>query len=680
MAKLQVWSRGREFALGGALPEPPENRSGGSQRRRIIVFSTVFLVAGGVALADLIFRPVDYRAEARLEIVPASGKPPSEDRSAVAPAKNPLAEHNSPSFLREVQVLTSRPLLEEVVARLKSSGYLPEDLGADPVSGVQRMLDAQAVEGTQVVELQAQGPDRAFLPRLVNTLTDAYQERLAADYDKSAGTGDTQLRDEVEVLDRQVAAKRQEAEAFRSRYDIVSAERDENQLLSTVKGLGEALNKANSDVAAAEGRLRAVRNAISAGDALGGAKDNPTVADLERRTSQLREQLHDIEQRFTPQYLQLDPAVKALRGRLESLEQQTRSERAAGQRAALAEAQEKLTGAREAADQLQQQLNDNKRALQAFMARFNEYKAMQQDLDHLEQLHRGAMERLAKLEASVSENAPRVEVLEAAAVPQEPTFPLYARAGIGAGGSLALGFLAVWFVEFFARRGPAPQSTMSQPFWPMPLDLEAVAAQRRLLAPEPIRLAAPDAPLRELAEGETAALLRAATDDGRLVLVALLSGLTTEEIIALAWEQIDLDAGAINLPGKSARLLPLTGPLRKLLGARRATQPRLAGTVLHDACGVQLTADDIAALVMCAAYDAGIDGADEVTPRTLRHTYVAYLLRQGVRFADLGHIVGRLPQEEMAAYMRLASPQARVPLAQIDPVLPGLRETAGPLA
>ena len=48
--------------------------------------------------------------------------------------------------------------------------------------------------------------------------------------------------------------------------------------------------------------------------------------------------------------LDLDPAAKALRGRLANLDQQMGSERATGQRAALAEAQQQLTSAREAAD------------------------------------------------------------------------------------------------------------------------------------------------------------------------------------------------------------------------------------------------------------------------------------------------------------------------------------------
>src|SRR5437870_3281009 len=155
MAKLQEWPHGREFALTGALHDPPEIRSGTTQRRRIVVFTAVFFVASAVTLADAIFRPAEYRAVSRLEIVPASARSPADDRGAGTAEKNPPGESSSKSFLREVQVLTSRPLLEEVVARLANSRELPEGLGTDPVQGLQHMLNARAVEGTKVVHLQA---------------------------------------------------------------------------------------------------------------------------------------------------------------------------------------------------------------------------------------------------------------------------------------------------------------------------------------------------------------------------------------------------------------------------------------------------------------------------------------------------------------------------------------------
>jgi succinoglycan biosynthesis transport protein ExoP len=137
-------------------------------------------------------------------------------------------------------------------------------------------------------------------------------------------------------------------------------------------------------------------------------------------------------------------------------------------------------------------------------------------------------------------------------------------------------------------------------------------------------------------------------------MVALFVGLTVEEIIGLHWDDLDLDAGTIKVPGRSARILHLREPLRDLISARRAArQPSPSPAA---------STDEAAGLVMCAAYDAGLSEAHEATPAILRHTYVAFLLQQGARFADIGRIVGRLPQEELAVYMRLAPAQMRVPL------------------
>jgi succinoglycan biosynthesis transport protein ExoP len=634
-----------------------------------------------LGLAYTVMRPAEYQTTARLQIIPAAATPASVTQTAgdAPQVETRTAEElGTKSFLTEVQVLTSRPLIEEVVGHLTKSGDLPKDIGSDPVDTVQRMLSTDTVEGTEVVLLRAAGPQRQFLAQLVNTLTSVYQERLAAAYQKSTGTGADQLRDSVQALSDKVATKRQEVEAFRSANDIVSAERDENQLLSAAKGLATGLNEAKGKLAAADGQLRAVRNAASAGQALVSAKDNPTIADLEKRASQLREQLRDLQQRFTAQYLDLDPAIKATRARLDNLEQQIRTERVVGQRAAVAEAEGKVTAAREAVDQLQQQINENKSAVQTFMAHFGEYKAMQEDLTHLEQLHRTASDRLARLDASDSEIPPHVQILEAASVPQLPWRPLYARdAGISLGASAALGFLAVWLVEFFSRRGPEPATAQRQPWWPVVINHGTGARSPPLLAAATARLPAPDPAPRELTDGEIAALLRATSDDGRLVLTGLLSGLSAEEIVALDWSQIDLDGDTIRVSGESSRVLPLNDPLQQLLTARRASQLRTEGPLLRSSTGGPLPLDDIRNLVMYAAYDAGLDGADEVTLRSLRHTYLVYLLRQGIRFADIGRIVGRLPQDELAAYMRFAPSQPRQPLEQIELVMPGLRDITG---
>ena len=60
-------------------------------------------------------------------------------------------------------------------------------------------------------------------------------------------------------------------------------------------------------------------------------------------------------------------------------------------------------------------------------------------------------------------------------------------------------------------------------------------------------------------------------------------------------------------------------------------------------------------------------------PAALRHTYVAFLVRQGIRFADLARLVGPIPPEELAAYGALAPTGPRVAIDAIERVLPALR-------
>ena len=56
----------------------------------------------------------------------------------------------------------------------------------------------------------------------------------------------------------------------------------------------------------------------------------------------------------------------------------------------------------------------------------------------------------------------------------------------------------------------------------------------------------------------------------------------------------------------------------------------------------------------------------------LRHTYIAFLVRQGIRFADLARIVGKLPGALLAAYSGLAPEGARMTLEAINVAFPSL--------
>jgi hypothetical protein len=536
------------------------------------------------------------------------------------------------------------------------------------------MLRADPVEGTQVVELSAEGRQQDFLPRLVNTIAEAYRQHVTDAYKGTASSTDAEVSDEARALDAQVTAKREAINIFRKRYDIVSMEHNENDVLANIEGLSQSYTDANERLAKARGRLQALRISAASGTIGARAKDDPTLADLEQRVSALREQWEDLQRRYTTGFLTLDPDAKAMQARLQNLEGQLAAQRAVSGRAALADAQQELSAAQAEVERLRQDVADNQKQAQEFATHLNDYKALREDLDHLEGMHRGALDRLEKLQASERERAPRAELLEAAAPNLEPWRPDYRLdAAIALAGSFAFGLFAVWFADFISGPLPSPAAFVEHSWAPGLLAREPASPVHALSAPPVGQLPAPTPPPRELTNGEITALFAAAPDDARLTMVALLTGMRPEELATLRWDDIDRNAGLIRVNGESARTLPLTQPFGSLIAARQAT-PQTAATVLHDARGHPLAVDEIEPLVLYSAYDAGLDRPNEVTAGALRYTYLSFLLRQGIRAADIGRILGRIPQNELVTYMQLHSPAVRLPFEQIDRLLPALRE------
>jgi len=660
---LSIAGIGYRLRHSGFLEPSP----GPTSRRRIRVFALVFFLACFVSLLYTFIRPARYQAMARLDITPGSTPP-------ITGEKVLLFEKSPQAFLTEVQVLTSRPLLEKVSERLSRLTKLPQSLSTDPVAHLQQLLTAVPVEGTHVVQLSAEGREREFLPELVNTVIEVYRDRLVEAYKKASINASGGASDEVRVLAKKIAEARETVEAYRVRYNIVSLERDENQVLSGLKGLNTSLNAANERVAAAEGRLQALKGSIEAGKSVVRAKDNPTIANIEQRASQIKEELRDLERRFTPQYMAKDPQIRAMRARLENLEQQVKTERQASQKAALDEAQEELASAREAVNRLRQQLATDKQSAQAFSSHFSEYKSMQDSLEKLESAYRAAQDRLANLEASERTRMPQLQILEAATVPLEPSSPHYWRdATISIVGSLILAFLTSLLVEYFYRSESQPTLMMTQPWIPVPFSRETDVTQTSALPRAPIHALPPVQPApRELSQTEISALLAAGTDAGRLAVMGLSLGLNRDELINLRWGQIDFNAGALHVADDSQRSLLLNQSLTKfLIFARGDAQPET--TVLRDGQGKAFTVDELKTLIVYTSLDAGIEAAQEITPETIRYSYLAYLVRQGIRFAEIGQIVGRLSTDEMAACAGLAAPQLpHVALDKIERIMPAL--------
>jgi integrase len=156
-------------------------------------------------------------------------------------------------------------------------------------------------------------------------------------------------------------------------------------------------------------------------------------------------------------------------------------------------------------------------------------------------------------------------------------------------------------------------------------------------------------------------------------MLLLLSGVRPEEVLSLSPDDVDLALRRIRIAGEAARDVAISDPLAVGL-AQRMTQP--GRQLLTDAQGHAMGMADLTGELLCAAHDVGIESPAEVSPSALWHTYIAFLVRQGIRFADLMQIVGRLPTETMAAYSSLSPAGARLPLDTVQRILPAVEQMA----
>jgi uncharacterized protein involved in exopolysaccharide biosynthesis len=635
--------------------------SGRTRALRIALFLGIFLLVAGGGLIYDYSRPATYRATGRLSV-----EPPGVD--------DPIAK--SQFVVSESQALRRSELLQAVAERLKTGSVAPD------VAELERMLKAEAVPQTSIIELRAEGGDRNQLVAALSTWVDAYVASRKETDRQDESEAIEEARHAVKTAKSAIEAKRKEMESFRRQNGILSIEREENPGAARLKGLYKTLNDAAEREVNAEARLKALNESIAQGKGIVRAADKNAIAALEMRAVDLRERAKDLEHDFTAQYLAMDPKYKALKANLARVEQQVETEKERSQKAALVEAQEEHASAQRATQRVRDQAESLKKESQAFAVRFVELKRMAFDLDQLQETGRLAAEQLAKLEAARKPSAVRIRVLTAPYADDRPIAPDYTRdATIALGAGLVLALVAVWVLDYLRRDPEQPEARGSQPIiqiaYPMlqPMGVGSAALAAPNVAPAGLLGAGPAQTAVEVPAADISALWSAASADGRLILAALFAGTTPDELAALRWNDVDFERGVMEIPGPSARRLRLIDPLRDVLASRSGSRSEGAGEgfLLADGLGNALDESAIDSELACIAHDAGLRHPERVTARALHFTYAAFLARQGIRMSDLATVVGRLTGGIGAELMRLApSGQAR-PAENIDPVYPSFR-------
>jgi uncharacterized protein involved in exopolysaccharide biosynthesis len=570
----------------------------------------------------------------------------------VAPAAidEPEAQVSQQQIAVQRQALLDPLLLEDVVRRLRE-GSGPGEAARLTQDGLRGMLSVESVAKTNVLELRARGSDAAVLEPAVSHWIDAYQALRVQDAVQRKDQATRALEEETGHLADQIAAKRRELDSFSRANGILSKNDADNQAIARLNGLNAALNKASDEEVLAKSKLDAVEAAVAKGDPVVPPREEQGLAQLQFSAHLLREQVKGIEQRYTPEYVKMQPDLRAVREQLAQAEADIRKMLDEGKEAALSEARQAYASARQSTQAIRAQTEAHKREASEFTARFAEHESMAGEIEKLEEVYRKVQARLSQLQANPVDKLPRIEVVERPHVPTKPLWPDYWRdSGIALLGSLGAALLTTLLFDFLTRRekAAAPINLPDIHVYSVP---ENLLLQRRQQVPvgaglPDSRVLALESPFpRELGPPEIDLLLEAASPATRPLLGLLLSGLSLEEAAALGADGLDLTGDRLRAGGRELPLAPrLKGWLEQ------------AGGALAWASEAPPEPDELEAHIACAAADAGLPEPDSVDAAALRHTYILYLVRRGLRLADLERVVGKMPVKAAAAYARFSPP------------------------
>lgn len=647
--KIEIYP-GQHFNLQPDLFKPPWYRS-----QRFLIFSLVFLLSATVSLIYNYSRPAIYRSSAS---VLTSAMTAIDSDSAVADAQHVAIQK---------QLLQGHDLLNKARERLKMTTDAASKLTD---AEIQNLLTVVQIPDTNLVEIRAEGKDAEFLPLLVNTWTDVYQEARAEDI-KNLTENTTQLIvDELNGLAEKINVKRVELEAFRKDFDIASSGREENEPLARLNGLNSALNKADEEEVKAKAALDAVKSAIDRGQAVVPRQEQGGLQALEKSLQELHGKLTEFDNKFTRDYMAKKYKYNPIPEQIKKLEAELKNKQDYGKRIVLTEAENNYAAARQTFVDIHAQLADHKKQAASFTTKFSEYVALKTDLEGLEKIHRETQERLVKIETGQKEKYPQVTVIDRAYASTTPVRPDYSRdALIALAGSLLLGLFTVWIVDYLTQKQEQPSAiNLSDIHLYNPVAADLLNYQHTIAQPleQKTGNALSSPLLRELSSHQLRQLLNTANLKGKQLIGFLLSGLTFEEATSLTAAQIDLETATLTVGGARPRTLTVSSSFKALL-AQSGDRP---------AWDVDQSAEDLAAALLCAAVDSGLPNPTEITAAAIRHSYITYLVRQGLRLSELEQITGQLEASVISSYSSYSPPQQGRSLDEIEWLHPALVDIA----
>ncbi|MDO6694304.1 hypothetical protein Q4574_13500 [Aliiglaciecola sp. 3_MG-2023] len=553
--------------------------------------------------------------------------------------------------------LTSNRILDSLSTELAQSYSL--NLSTEELAN---MVSTEEHLDSRIINLFTTGENKNHLQPVLEQWLALYLARLEEETQEHTVEDLSLGQEKLLALEQKIIEQRDLVEQYSEENNIISMERDENRALSKIKSMGAALDTAETQQAEATATLESVKQSIAQGDSVIHPGDKNRLDGIRSTIRDREAELYELSQRYTPEYMELDPSIVNKKRRLQELKTRYDAEAAESQKRYLEDLQRTVVASEQKQKQLEIQLDELGKDALIFNQKLKEYGRLNRSLSQLQEQAQQLKDQLVETEVQKPFQA-KINVLEQPFVPTYPISPNYWRdSAIALAAGVLVSLFALLIFSFIHRqKAPAPTMTSYNVVPPSSgLTLEQqVAAQHALEQQKhaqlghqqtPLQLAQATTPTaaRLLSESEVESLYKVANRDGKLAISLILNGVSPTELLHVKIQDIDPDTQSLEIPGEYARSVSVSAECLQIIENLRVNQAQDSLLL-----GGRLDAQQLDQMMINIAHDAGLAFAEQFSVAALRHTYLTYLVVQGARLNDLEQVAGFVNPTDLSLYRQV---------------------------
>lgn len=358
--------------------------------------------------------PNSYQARARLLIDRSGGEPVGFGETLSMSS----ARRDVEFLATEYQLITSRPVLEEVLRALNLGGFPPFSISSDPVGVLNELVSVVPVRGTTLADIVATSTNPTLAMRIANAVADAYV-RLNLERRQQQATGGAEwLQEEVLRTEGQMKAAQEALQRFKEEHQMVSLEDQQNVIVQRLQELSSAATEAKTTRLKAEAEWAEISRALAAGkpvDSLPIVRQSQRILTLDPQIAAKDTELADRQKVYGEKH----PAIAQLTEELAALRQQREGE--VGKVVEDARLEYAAVQAKE--QELQQALVEQERLALGLNRLKLDYENLNRQAQLSVDLYNSLSKRLKELEVVQSMQSNNVRVVDDAKLPGGPMAP-----------------------------------------------------------------------------------------------------------------------------------------------------------------------------------------------------------------------------------------------------------------